>query len=90
MRLSPILTSDETALIIRVLWRDWRHVEQRYFRACQRDAISETEQTLNILINHMLHSVHTLIGLLEFFPKFMRTEPKPARKKPPVNVDKSA
>jgi hypothetical protein len=74
VRLSSLLTPSETSLIIRTLWSDWRRVEQRYFRACQRAAISETEQTLNILIDHMLNSVDTLIGLLEFFPKYMRSE----------------
>lgn len=71
VRLSSLLHSDETAWIIRTLWRDWRWVELRHFRACQRDAISETDQMLNILIDHMLRSTQTLIGLLQFFPKFM-------------------
>ena len=72
VRLSPVLAADETALIIETLWSDWRWVERRYFATCQRDAISESEQTLNILIDHMYKSVGTLIGLMEFFPRFLR------------------
>lgn len=76
VRLSPLLTAEETAGIIKVLWDDWRRVEQRYFRVCHREAISENEQTLDLLIGHMYQSVRTLIGLLEFFPQFMREEGK--------------
>lgn len=72
VRLSPILNAEETSLIIRTLWSDWRRVEQTYFRVCQRDAISESEQTLNILIDHMLASARTIRALLEFFPRYMR------------------
>lgn len=72
VRLSPVLAADETALIIKTLWGDWRWVERRYFATCQREAISESEQTLNILIDHMYKSVRTLIGLMEFFPRFLR------------------
>lgn len=72
VRLSPVLAADETALIVKTLWTDWRRVEHRYFATCQRDAISESEQTLNILIDHMYKSVRTLIGLMEFFPRFLR------------------
>jgi protein phosphatase len=72
IRLSPLLSSDETARIYRDLWRGWRRVEQRYFVTCQRDAIHESEATLDILINHMLASVQTLAGLLKFLPRYMR------------------
>lgn len=72
IRLSPVLKNDETACIYRDLWTGWRRVEQRYFQTCQRDAIHDTEQTLNILIDHMLQSVQTLTGLLYFLPRFMR------------------
>jgi len=72
IRLSPVLTGDETARIYKDLWAGWRRVEQRYFVTCQRDAIHESEQTLNILIDHMLNSVQTLTGLLYFLPRFMR------------------
>ncbi|MEM1108912.1 MAG: protein phosphatase 2C domain-containing protein [Planctomycetota bacterium] len=72
IRLSPVLQGDETARIYRDLWAGWRRVEQRYFATCQRDAIHESEQTLNILIDHMLNSVQTLTGLLYFLPRFMR------------------
>ena len=72
VRLSPVLNAEETSQIIRVLWSDWRRVEQTYFRVCQREAINETEQTLNILIDHMLASARTIRALLEFFPKYMR------------------
>ena len=72
LRLSPILSGDETARIYKDLWRGWRQVERRYFATCQRDAIHASEQTLDILIAHMLSSVQTLAGLLEFLPRFMR------------------
>ncbi|MEM1447124.1 MAG: hypothetical protein AAGF84_13780, partial [Planctomycetota bacterium] len=72
IRLSPVLSGDETARIYRDLWNGWRRVEQRYFQTCQRDAIHDTEQTLNILIDHMLNSVQTLTGLLYFLPRYMR------------------
>ncbi|MEL7088628.1 MAG: hypothetical protein AAGL98_09355, partial [Planctomycetota bacterium] len=72
IRLSPVLSGDQTALIYRDLWNGWRRVEQRYFATCQRPAISATEQTLDILIDHMLNSVQTLNGLLYFLPRFMR------------------
>ncbi len=72
IRLSPVLKGDETARIYRDLWTGWRRVEQRYFVTCQRNAIHDTEQTLNILIDHMLNSVQTLMGLLYFLPRFMR------------------
>ncbi|MBB6429063.1 PP2C family protein-serine/threonine phosphatase [Algisphaera agarilytica] len=77
IRLSPVLKGDETARIYRDLWNGWRRVEQRYFFTCQRDAIHDTEQTLNILIDHMLHSVQTLTGLLYFLPRFMRESRAP-------------
>lgn len=72
IRLSPVLTGDQTARIYQDLWNGWRRVEQRYFATCQRPAISDSEQTLNILIDHMLNSVQTLTGLLYFLPRFMR------------------
>ena len=72
IRLSPVLTSDETAQIYKDLWSGWRRVEHRYFATCQRSAITATDQTLNILIDHMVHSVVTLGGLLQFLPRFMR------------------
>jgi len=74
VRLCPILTPDETALIFKTLWRDWRRVELRYFTTCQREAIDTSEKTLDILINHMRQSVQTLAGLLEFLPRFLRSE----------------
>lgn len=84
IRLSPVLTGDQTGRIYQDLWAGWRHVEQRYFATCQRRAISDTEQTLNILIDHMLNSVQTLTGLLYFLPRFMRARPNPRpRKLPP-------
>lgn len=74
VRLCPVLTPEETALIFKTLWRDWRHVERRYFTTCQRDAIDASEKTLDILINHMHKSAQTLAGLLEFLPRFLRTQ----------------
>ncbi|MEM1026447.1 MAG: protein phosphatase 2C domain-containing protein [Planctomycetota bacterium] len=75
IRLSPLLTGDETAAIYRKLWNDWQHVEQRYFRVCEREAKHGQELTLDILITHMLNSVRTLGGLLEFLPRYMRDLP---------------
>lgn len=80
VRLSPVLTAEQTALICKTLWRDWRRVELRYFTTCQRDAIDASEKTLDILINHMRQSVMTLAGLLEFLPRFLRGQ---AEKAPP-------
>ncbi len=79
VRLSPILTGEETGHIIATLWHDWRAVEKRYFNVCNREAISESEQTLTILIDHMVASVRTLIGLLEFFPRFLPPVPEPGK-----------
>ncbi|MEM6458597.1 MAG: protein phosphatase 2C domain-containing protein [Planctomycetota bacterium] len=88
IRLSPVLRGDQTARIYRDLWAGWRRVEQRYFVTCQRDAVHETEQTLNILIDHMLQSVQTLTGLLYFLPRFMRDVPRKPdpRAAPPVST----
>ena len=57
-RLSPILT-------------DWRRVEKRYFAICEQCAFEETGDVLDWLIEHMLNSARTLIGLPEFFPRFL-------------------
>ena len=73
--LCPVLDAEETAAIIRDLWTGWRRVEQRYFATCQRDAIHESENTLDVLVNHMLGSGQTLAGLLIFLPRFMGTAP---------------
>ncbi|MEM8783640.1 MAG: protein phosphatase 2C domain-containing protein [Planctomycetota bacterium] len=75
IRLSPLLTGDETAAIYGKLWHDWQRVEQRYFRVCQREAKHGREATLDILITHMLNSVRTLGGLFEFLPRYMRDLP---------------
>ncbi len=72
IRLSSLLTGDDTAGIYRTLWDDWRNVEQRYFKTCERQAKRVDELTLDVLITHMLNSVRTLAGLLEFLPRFMR------------------
>ena len=69
-RLSPILTAGETGAILQVLWRDWRRVEKRYFAICEQCAFEETGDILDWLIEHMLNSARTLLGLLEFFPRF--------------------
>ncbi len=76
--LSPVLAAHETASVVRDLWTGWRQVEQRYFATCQRDAIHESEQTLDILVSHMLASVQTLTGLLLFLPRFMNAANQPA------------
>lgn len=72
VRLSPILSAEETSRIIRTIWRELRRVEQHYFTVCQRDAIHTSEQTLSILIDHMVQGIRTLQGLMLFFPRFMR------------------
>jgi len=72
VRLSPILSADETSRIIRTIWRELRRVEQHYFATCQRDAVHASEQTLSILIDHMTQGIRTLQGLMMFFPRFMR------------------
>ena len=72
IRLSPLLWPEQTSAIYRELWRSWRNVEQRYFANCQHGSHHESDQTLNILIDHMLHSVQTITGLLYFLPRFMR------------------
>ncbi len=74
IRLSPVLSGDQTAAIFGDLWLGWRRVEQRYFATVQRDTIDPEETTLNLLINHMLQSVQTLTGLLYFLPRFMREQ----------------
>ena len=76
LRLSPLLTGDETAAIFRKLWDDWQRVEKRYFHTCNRQAKRVEEITLDVLITHMLNSVRTIAGMLEFLPRYMRT-PKP-------------
>ena len=72
VRLSPVLTAQQTAAIFGDLWKGWRRVEQRYFATTQRDADTHSPVTSNDLIDHMLHSVQTLAGLLWFLPRFMR------------------
>ncbi|WP_432798194.1 PP2C family protein-serine/threonine phosphatase [Poriferisphaera sp. WC338] len=72
VRLSPMLHSFDTASIVNTLWKDWRRVEKLYFKVAQREPRNRHEQTVNILITHMLQSVNTLRGLLEFFPQFLR------------------
>ncbi|MAE62910.1 MAG: hypothetical protein CMJ18_01450 [Phycisphaeraceae bacterium] len=77
-RLCPLLTPLETATILRSLWRDWRRVERRYFATCQRDALGVSERSLNVLIEHMLDSARTMLGLMAFFQRFdPRVEPSP-------------
>ena len=72
VRLSPVLTGDQTAAIFSELWRGWRRVEQRYFATAQQPGPCDPEVTPQVLIDHMLHSVQTLTGLLWFLPRFMR------------------
>jgi protein phosphatase len=75
VRLSPLLPGDETAAILRAIWRDWLRVEDRYLTICRRETFDPTDHALDALIEHMHSSVRTLIGLMEFFPKFMRDTP---------------
>lgn len=72
VRLCPLLTGDETAEILDTLWREWRKVEERYVAICHEASFDPTDHGLDRLIEHMHASVGTLIGLMEFFPKFMR------------------
>jgi len=78
VRLSTLLTGDETAAILRRLWQDWRRIEARYFASCAAGHAAVTDETLDIVVEHMLGSVRTLTGLMEFFPRFLR-ETDPAR-----------
>lgn len=83
VRLSPVLSAEETGGILRTLWRDWRAVETRYFQSSQREAISASDRTLAMLIQHMHQSVQTMLGLLVFFPRFMRGEPAAVAEREP-------
>jgi hypothetical protein len=75
VRLSPVLTAEDTSHILAQLWRSWRAVEARYFAACQRDAISASEKTLTHLIGHMLDAAKTIAGLIDLLPRFLREPP---------------
>lgn len=72
VRLCPLLTGEETSEILDTLWREWRKVETRYNAICHQETFDPTDHALDRMIEHMHASVGTLIGLMEFFPKFMR------------------
>ncbi len=72
IRLSPLLTGEETAAILSTLWRDWQRVEDRYLAVCRRESFSPADLALEVLIEQMHGSVSTMIGLMQFFPRFMR------------------
>ncbi len=72
IRLSPLLTGEETAAILSTLWRDWQRVEERYLAICRRDSFNPADHALDVLVEHMRGAVSTMIGLMEFFPRFMR------------------
>lgn len=72
IRLSPLLTGEETAAILSTLWRDWQRVEERYLAICRRDSFNPADHALDVLVEHMRGTVSTMIGLMEFFPRFMR------------------
>ena len=74
IRLSPLMTGEETAAILSTLWRDWQRVEERYLAICRRESFNPADHALEVFINHMLGSVSTMIGLMEFFPRFMREQ----------------
>ncbi len=78
IRLSPLLTGDETAAILSTLWRDWQRVEERYITICRRETFNPADHALDLLIEQMHGSVTTMIGLMEFFPRFMRPAPPAA------------
>jgi protein phosphatase len=69
-RLSPLLSKDDAALIMRTLWTEFRGIERRYFAICRRYALDKRERSLDILIEHMLESTRVLIGLIQFLPAF--------------------
>ncbi len=69
--LCPIIPSDETALILRTLWREYRTVERRYLSIRDRKALTQEERSLDILIEHLLEGVRTMIGLIQFLPNFV-------------------
>ncbi len=72
IRLSPVMTGQESAMILATLWRDWQRVEERYLAICRRDPFNPADHPLEVLIELMHGSVSTMIGLMEFFPRFMR------------------
>ncbi len=72
VRLCPLLTGEETSEILETLWREWTKVEGRYNAICHQETFDPTDHALDRMIEHMHGSVGTLIGLMEFFPKFMR------------------
>jgi len=72
IRLSPLLTGEETAAILSTLWRDWQRVEERYLAICRRESFDPADHALDVLLEQMRGTVSTMIGLMEFFPRFMR------------------
>ncbi|MEX2215887.1 MAG: protein phosphatase 2C domain-containing protein [Phycisphaeraceae bacterium] len=83
VRLSPLLTGEETASILDTLWRDWRRVEDRYFSIVEEESFNPKDSIILTLIDHMHSSVRTMIGLMEFFPLFMREGETPGAVIPP-------
>lgn len=68
--LSPLLSNEGAALILRTLWTEFRTMERKYLSISNRDAFSREERSLNILLKHMHESIRTLMGLIQFLPTF--------------------
>lgn len=69
-RLCPLLSNEAAARIIVTLWNELRGIEKRYLAICRRGELDKRERTLDILIEHMLESTRTLVGLVQFLPLF--------------------
>lgn len=64
------MSNDDIAQVMRTLWRELRSLERRYFVVCRRDDLDLRERTLELLIEHMIDVVRSMIGLLTFLPRF--------------------
>ena len=69
-RPSPLLTADESAAIFTALWYDWQRIEHRYLTLARRQTPPASNIALQRLLKHMLQSVRTLNGLLQFLPRY--------------------
>ena len=70
-RPSPLLDPHESAAIFTALWYDWQRIEHRYLSLARRRSPPANPVALNRLLKHMVHSVRTLNGLLEFLPGYL-------------------
>lgn len=69
VRISPLLSSEESGRIARALWKDLLYVEQRFFALCLRPLTHLDDRTLEAMVEHMIASVRTIQGLIEFLPR---------------------